>query len=160
MSCEHDVLRMLRQAGRRCTGPRLRVASVLRHADSHRSAEEIHGLLAESDPGTAIALSTVYRTLETLKELRLVSETDAGPHATYEWIDRAQPHYHLTCRACGTEERLDPGVLDRFARQIRASVDFEPHLDHLAISGLCASCRTTARPPGRSPQQARRTHRA
>lgn len=160
MSCEHEMLRVLREAGRRCTAPRLRVASVLRHAESHCSAEEIYALLAAADPNTVIALSTVYRTLETLKELRLVSETDAGSHATYEWIDRTQPHSHLVCRMCGVEERLAPDLLEHFATEIRASVDFEPYLDHLAIGGLCTSCRVRTGATGARPPHTRRATRA
>jgi Fur family ferric uptake transcriptional regulator len=141
MSCEAQTMDALREAGRRCTIPRIKVASALQHARGHLTAEEIHAHIVEGDRQTAIALSTVYRTLETLKEIRLVSETAGGQRATYEWVDRAHPHYHLLCRRCGEETDLDPHVLEGFAVEVRALADFEVHLDHLVVAGLCRACR-------------------
>lgn len=140
MSCEGDTAHELRETGRRFTVQRLKVAAALRHCGGHRTAEEIHELLTSEDPHAAIPLSTVYRTLATLKELRLVSEVDAGARATYEWVSD-QPHHHLVCRRCGTDVALDPALLASLSDEIRSATGFEAHLDHLAIHGACAGCR-------------------
>ena len=141
MSCEADTMVALRDAGRRCTTPRIKVASALQHAGGHLTAEEIHALIAHTDAQAAIALSTVYRTLETLKELRLVAETAGTPRSTYEWVEQGHPHGHLACRRCGREVALAPQLLDAFASQIRAVSGFEAHLDHFVAAGLCGDCR-------------------
>jgi Fe2+ or Zn2+ uptake regulation protein len=139
MSCEQATVEALRGAGVRCTTPRLHVAAVLRHAGGHLTAEAIHEQVAALEPG--IALSTVYRTLETLKDVRMVSETDAGSSAAFEWIDRSHRHSHLRCVRCGREVDLDARGLARLERAIRESADFEVHFDHLAMTGLCGACR-------------------
>jgi Fur family ferric uptake transcriptional regulator len=144
MSCEVDLERAIRDGGRRFTPQRLRVATALRHAGGHRTAEEIHALVAsagsDADARTPLPLSTVYRALDTLKALRLVSEVDAGGRAAFEWVDNERPHHHLVCQQCGAEQRLDAALLDRLSASIRGATGFEAHLDHLAVAGLCAPC--------------------
>ena len=145
MSCEPDLERAIRAGGRRFSPQRLRVATALRHAGGHRTAEEIHALVASStvagaDAGPALPLSTVYRALDTLKTLRLVSEVDAGGRAAFEWVDSERPHHHLVCQQCGVEQRLDTALLDRLSASIREATGFEAHLDHLAVAGLCGQC--------------------
>lgn len=150
MSCEGDTARELRQSGRRFTPQRLRIAAALRHAGGHRSAEEICEVVRRQDPHAAIPLSTVYRTLSTLKEMRLVSELDAGDRAAFEWMDAERPHHHLRCRECGAEIDLGPASLDQLREQIRAETGFEPFLDHFSIVGRCERCRATATSRGRA----------
>jgi len=140
VSCEADTAQELRDTGRRFTVQRLKVAAALRHCGGHRTAEEIHDLLAAQNPHAVVPLSTVYRTLGTLKELRLVSEVDAGGRATYEWVAE-QPHHHLVCERCEADLDLDPDILADLAGRIRAETGFEAYLDHLAIQGICAACR-------------------
>jgi Fe2+ or Zn2+ uptake regulation protein len=101
-----------------------------------------------------MALSTVYRTLETLADARLVAETHEHSRTAYEWIDHSEPHYHLTCVQCGTEVSLDPRMLGRLEQQIRDATEFEVHLDHVALTGVCAGCR--AKTHGRESTRVRR----
>ena len=101
MSCEADTVTLLRSGGRRSTWQRQVVALALRHAGWHCTAEELRALVQGRDASTRMPLSTVYRALATLKELRLVSEVDAGGRAAFEWVDREQPHHHLVCARCG-----------------------------------------------------------
>jgi Fe2+ or Zn2+ uptake regulation protein len=112
----------------------------LRHAGGHRSAEEVRDLVAHGGRRAALPLSTVYRALDALKALRLVSEVPGEAHAEYEWVDIAQPHHHLVCQRCGAEQPLDPAVVDALHRRIHAATGFEAHLDHVAIPGICSGC--------------------
>ena len=142
MSCETDTATLLRAGGRRLTPQRQLVAVALQHAGGHRTVEELHELIARGH-GTPMALSTVYRALTTLKELRVVAEVDAGGRAAFEWVNRTHPHHHLVCQVCGTESDLDPARLEELQSSIRATTGFEAFLDHLAITGVCADCRSS-----------------
>lgn len=147
MSCETQTRQVLRGTGRRVTTSRLRIASVLRHAGGHRTADEIHALVRGDDPDTALSLSTVYRTLDTLQEMRLVSSVDEGVGRTaYQWLDSAESHHHLVCKGCGAEAALDGEIFDRLSAAVREETGFEPFLDHFVISGLCRDCAGTAPP--------------
>ncbi|MGE0135361.1 MAG: Fur family transcriptional regulator [Dehalococcoidia bacterium] len=142
MSCEGDTAHELRETGRRFTVQRLKVAAALRHCGGHRTAEEIRDLLAAEDPHAAMPLSTVYRTLATLKEARLVAEVDAGGRAAYEWV-ATRPHHHLICQRCGADVGLEPALLTSLSDEIRSATGFEAHLDQHAIYGACAGCSAT-----------------
>jgi Fur family ferric uptake transcriptional regulator len=144
MSCESETELAIREGGRRLTGQRLRVAVALRHAGGHRSAEEVRDLVAHGRRSD-LPLSTVYRALDALKALRLVSEVAGESHAEYEWVDAARPHHHLVCERCGAEQPLDPALIDSLHERIRSVTGFSAHLDHVALPGLCRDCAEASR---------------
>ncbi len=140
MSCETDTVKVLRNTGHKATPQRLMILGALRHASGHLTANDIHSEVQEEYP--YIDISTVYRTLGALKELRLVSETDMGKGDTsYEWVQQQGLHHHLICRKCDSVTSLDHHYLEDLGTEILAESGFKPDLDHFAIFGLCAECR-------------------
>jgi Fur family ferric uptake transcriptional regulator len=87
-----------------------------------------------------VDLSTIYRTLERLCHLRILSETDLGRGCTEYEIVTDQPHHHLVCRHCHQVVDLDHGYLASLAQAIHQDTGFEPIMDHFAIFGLCPGC--------------------
>ena len=85
MSCEDQTVQTLKESGHRPTPQRLMILSALRHSSGHITASEVLEQVKESY--SFIDLSTVYRTLDMLKQMRLVSETHmGGDQHSYEWI--------------------------------------------------------------------------
>ena len=76
MSCETDTVNVLRTTGQKATPQRLMILAALRHGSGHLTATDIFGEVQIEYP--YVDISTVYRTLGVLKDLRLVSETDMG----------------------------------------------------------------------------------
>lgn len=147
MSCETETVQVLRESGHKATPQRLMILSALRHADGHLSAGEIYEQVQREYP--YVDISTVYRTLTVLKELRLVSETDMGlGDAVYEWARQRARHHHLICRTCGAVASLDHKYLEDLGTEIMAESGFRPDIDHFAIFGVCAACQGTS---GRAP---------
>lgn len=139
MSCETETVQVLRETGHKATPQRLMILAALRHADGHLTAGDIYEQVRLEYP--YVDISTVYRTLAVLKELRLVSETDMGTgDATYEWVPQEGRHHHLICRNCGSSASLDHRYLEDLGAEILAECGFKPDLDHFAIFGLCAAC--------------------
>jgi Fur family ferric uptake transcriptional regulator len=139
MSCETETVQVLRQSGHKATPQRLMILSALRHAEGHVTAAEIYEQVQAEYP--YVDISTVYRTLGVLKELRLVSETDMGSgDTTYEWLRQQGRHHHLICRACGAVASLDHHYLEDLGAEIMAESGFKPDIDHFAIFGLCGAC--------------------
>ncbi len=105
----------------------------------HISADLVHQRVVERFPN--VNISTVYRTLELLQEMGLLTHThfDDGV-AQYHRADEGM-HQHLVCRQCGSEEELEMAVLEPLAEQLRALHGFEPDLAHFAIVGWCRGCR-------------------
>lgn len=139
MSCQTETVQVLRERGHKATPQRLMILSALRHADGHLTAGEIFAQVRADYP--YVDVSTVYRTLTVLKELRLVSETDMGTgDTTYEWLRKQDRHHHLICRECSGVASLDDRFLESVSAQITSDSGFKPDIDHFAIFGLCADC--------------------
>lgn len=139
MSCEGKTIQALKESGHRLTPQRLMILSALRHSHGHLTAAEILEQVKESYP--YIDVSTVYRTLAVLKEMRLVSETDmGGGEYRYEWVDKVR-HHHLICRGCDSVTLLDHRYLENLSTEIFDDLGFQADIDHFAIFGLCRECR-------------------
>jgi Fur family ferric uptake transcriptional regulator len=139
MSC-HEILR---ENGHRLTPQRMLVIEALHNSDKHISAEELYGKLHKHYPYANI--STVYRTLELLKQLGLVTETDFGEGYVRYHVAEKGHHHHLVCQSCGKMVDLDEPALDLLKDELLQKYGFEADLRHLAISGECSKCRTTKR---------------
>jgi Fur family ferric uptake transcriptional regulator len=143
LSCESEIVELLRESGQRPTPQRLMILSILRHREGHLTAAEILAEVKKEYP--YVDISTIYRTMNALKELHLVSETDMGSgEYSYEWR-LAEPHHHLICRQCGAEFSLDSSYLEGMAGRLLEEYGFHVEMDHLAIFGVCKDCeRATA----------------
>ncbi len=139
MSCETETAEVLREAGQKLTPQRLMILSALRHAEGHLTAGEVYEQVRAEYP--YLDISTVYRTLGVLKELRLVSEADLGTGDTiFEWVRQQERHHHLVCRNCGVVASLDHKHLEDLSAEILAESGFKADIDHFAIFGVCKSC--------------------
>jgi Fur family ferric uptake transcriptional regulator len=127
-----------RKCGVRMTRQRAMILQALCEVGGHASAEDVYeqATLHRRD----VDLSTVYRTLERLRDLRILSQTDLGRGcAEYEAVTD-QPHHHLVCQGCGQVIELDHTYLATSAEAIRQDFGFEPIFDHFAIFGWCREC--------------------
>ena len=142
MSCESESAQSLRSVGGRVTSQRVEIAATLRHLGEHRTAEEIFDAVTQRALHAGISRPTVYRTLNTLRELGLVAKVDSTqPRGSYAWVNEHAPHHHLVCVRCGAELPLDRTLLESLRGAIEAETDFEAHLGHLTIPGRCRACR-------------------
>ncbi|MEO9254644.1 MAG: transcriptional repressor [Tepidiformaceae bacterium] len=138
MSCEDETAELLRRAGHKMTPQRLMIVRALRHAEGHMSAAQIAEHVREDYP--FVDVSTVYRTLDVLKRMRLATSTDMGSgDVVFEWAPE-QPHHHLICTSCGDVAELGHGYLEGIEGRITEDFGFAPDLHHFAIFGLCREC--------------------
>lgn len=89
------------EEGLRFTSPRESIIDAMSRSSRHLSAEEIYFIVHGLYP--AIGFATVYRTLDLLTKIGLVSKFEFGDgRARYE-LTRAEQgmHYHLICSKCG-----------------------------------------------------------
>ncbi|MHC3820100.1 Fur family transcriptional regulator [Streptomyces sp. DT9] len=138
----------LRQRGYRLTPQRQLVLEAV-DALEHATPDEILSEVRRTASG--VNISTVYRTLELLEELGLVSHAHLGHGApTYHLADRHH-HIHLVCRDCGDVIEADVGVVAEFTEKLRGTFGFETDMKHFAIFGRCADCADcAAKAAGRS----------
>jgi len=134
-----DIISKLRKLGYRLTPQRMMILEAVEVADDHISAEEIYQQVCDRYPH--INVSTVYRTLDLLKELGLVTETQLGDgRVRYHSMGKGH-HHHLVCNQCGAIIDLDESVLAPLKRTLLRQYKFDADLRHLAIFGRCSSCR-------------------
>jgi Fur family ferric uptake transcriptional regulator len=138
MTCEGDVAEQLRRAGHKVTPQRLLIIRVLRHSGGHVSAAQIAEQVRESYP--FVDVSTVYRTLDVLKRLRLATSTDmGGGDVLFEWAPE-EPHHHLVCSGCGDVVEVGHGHFEALEQSLVDDFGFAADLHHFAIFGLCRAC--------------------
>jgi Fur family ferric uptake transcriptional regulator len=136
----------LRQEGYRLTPQRMMILSIIRDSRGHISAEEIHQKVRQQYP--FVNISTIYRTLNLLKKLRLISETDLGDgYVRFELLERGR-HHHLVCRRCGESFAFEHELLRPLQLRLLKKYGFTADVDHFAIFGLCQRCRLAERMAG------------
>ena len=132
------IVDKLAERGYRLTPQRLMILSAIEESDSHISAEEIHARIVARYPN--VNISTVYRTLELLKRLGLVTETDLGEgRVRYHPAEKGH-HHHLVCQKCGAIIDLDESLLAPLRSALLREYRFSAGLTHLAILGCCVNC--------------------
>jgi len=138
MEKDKSLPQTLRDQGYRLTPQRLMVLKAIEESPDHVSAEEIHAKARLQYP--YLNISTVYRTLDLLKEKGLVAETDlGGGRFLYHPVGKAQ-HHHLVCRKCGSVRDIDIDALDELRKELKNRYGFNAELGHIAIFGTCAAC--------------------
>ena len=138
MRQEGDLISQLSEQGYRLTPQRMMVMSAIANSEHHISAEEIYVQVVAKYPH--VNISTVYRTLELLKRLNLVTETDlGGGRVRYHPADKGH-HHHLVCQECGAIIDLDESVLSSLRSRLLQEYKFSADLRHLAIFGRCSNC--------------------
>ena len=97
----------------------------------------------EVDPDTIP--STVYRTLDVLEELGVLSHSHgASGHEEFHVLP-ASEHGHLYCRGCGGEWDLsadDPGLIAAVGA-FETGRGFQIDVSHVSLIGRCAACRAS-----------------
>lgn len=138
-----SVLLELKKRGLRMTPQRRAIVAEIMSANGHISPAAVARRVQVRVPG--VNASTVYRTLDLLEEVGVLSHTHLESGAEYHRRAESQ-HVHLTCSRCGAEDSLSLAEAKRLHDLVKKHHGFEPDLTHFAISGLCARCqRATAR---------------
>ncbi len=138
MEQPRDIAGKLSKQGYRLTPQRMMILSAIENSDNHISAEEIYAQIIAKYPN--VNISTVYRTLELLKRLGLVTETDLGEgRVRYHPAEKGH-HHHLVCRECGAIIDLDESLLAPLKSALLREYKFNADLSHLAILGRCVRC--------------------
>jgi Fur family ferric uptake transcriptional regulator len=137
-----DWKRTLRDSGYRLTPQRqlvLEAVTALGHATPDEVAAEVQRRVG------GVSLSTVYRTLELLEDIGLVTHTHLGHGApTYHAADDPG-HLHLVCRDCAGVTEVDVSAAASLVERLRAEHGFDTDVQHFAIFGTCRSCAQEAR---------------
>ncbi len=127
----------LRAKGYRITPQRqlvLDAVETLRHGTPDEICAEVQRT------AVGVNLSTVYRALELLEQLGMVTHTHLGHGAPTYHASTGEDHLHLVCRDCGEVIETDVAIADALVAQLAAQHGFDTDVAHFAIYGRCEAC--------------------
>jgi Fur family ferric uptake transcriptional regulator len=119
------------------TPQRRAIVAEVMAADGHISPAAVAQRVTARVPG--VNPSTVYRTLDLLEEVGVLSHTHLEAGAEYHRRSESQ-HIHLACSRCGVEDSLSLSEAKRLKDLVAGHHGFAPDLTHFAISGICRRC--------------------
>lgn len=124
----------------RTTPQRAAVLEALHARGSFVSAQSLHAALAAD--GTAVGLTTVYRTLRLLEA---AGHVDVVRDGDGERLYRPRPddghRHYLVCRECGLSLAVDSDEVERWVARIARDIGFHA-VDHtVELTGVCDGCR-------------------
>jgi Fur family ferric uptake transcriptional regulator len=132
-----DWQAQLRSKGYRLTPQRGLVLEAVQTLE-HATPDEILSHVRERAVG--VNISTVYRTLELLEDLGLVTHSHLGHGAPTYHSSTVPEHVHLVCRECRAVTEVPPAAVDSLVLRLQADLGFRTDVNHLTVFGTCASC--------------------
>lgn len=139
MACTESFIAALRERGLRMTPQREMVLSALHDLADHETADEIYRRVQARS--AAVDISTVYRTLDLLQDLRMLAVTEgADGQRRYTLLGLHGDHVHLVCHACGREIQVDAGPIVSLAAELHERYGFTLDLGHRSLGGVCGAC--------------------
>ncbi len=136
----NSVIASLRQQGERLTIQRRGVIEALCEDGGHLAIDDLQSVLLRR--GLDLNEPTIYRILQWLKDLGLVSQTDLGGNRIVYQVIGDSRHHHLVCLNCHRVIEMDDRLLDDLRARLRQEYGFEPRIDHMAFFGLCRDCQS------------------
>lgn len=116
--------------------------TIMEHQGKHLSTEEIYDLVKDRCP--EIGLATVYRTLQLLDELELITRISFDDGCgRYELNSHADDHHHhhLICIKCGGVTEVEMDLLESLEEEIEATYNFEINDHKVKFFGFCSKCK-------------------
>ncbi len=131
----------LRARGYRLTPQRQLVLEAVDRL-GHATPDELVGEVRKTAGG--VNISTVYRTLELLEGLGLVTHAHLGHGAPTYHAVTGDEHVHLVCRSCEHVDEVPPETVAGLVAQLQTERGFVVDVGHVAIFGLCRACAAAA----------------
>ena len=138
MSTSTTLIDALKQRGIRVTPQRAIIINVIEQMPGHMTAEEIYDRVQQVN--SFINLATVYRTLELLRELDLVTGADMGTGAAHYALHTHATHHHAVCRSCGRSIEFPHELLLPLIDTLHQRYGFIADVDHTVLFGWCDGC--------------------
>ncbi|MEA2251508.1 MAG: Fur family transcriptional regulator, ferric uptake regulator [Solirubrobacteraceae bacterium] len=133
--------RRLAEEGFRRGGARSALIALLDRQDCALSAYEIEDALRAG--GRSAARASVYRVLDELVGIGLVTRIDVGQGTTR--FEAARPdghhHHHMVCDRCGDVQPFADEELERAVDRLAGRVAFDVAEHEIVLHGSCADCR-------------------
>ncbi len=137
-SLKEDTRQVLGASGLRFTRQRALIMGIIRRGQGHLDADEVYRQARKKEP--RLSLSTVYRSLQKLKELGLVDELHFDENHHHYEVKPASEHHHLMCLSCGRVIEFDYPLSRYVKKKVNEAKDFDIIKAEVRMSGYCSRC--------------------
>jgi Fur family ferric uptake transcriptional regulator len=127
----------LAAAGHRRGGAREAVIELLDSQTCALTALEIEDALRA---GRRVGRASIYRVLDELESLGLVSRVDVGDGVARYEPQGPEHHHHLVCDGCGRLEPFQDDALEQAIRRLAERVAFDVSDHDVTLHGSCKRC--------------------
>ena len=104
----------------------------------HLTSSEIYAKARKRRPG--IGFSTVYRGLERLRDLGLISELNVPGVGSATYEPSGPRHAHFRCSNCGAIEDVAYAIAPRTLKSLALQHGFTIDSERVTFEGRCARC--------------------
>lgn|SRR5690554_2769401 len=118
----------------RMTKQRKLILDIFEENKEPLSAEMIYNLL----PNGSMNLSTIYRTIEKLGDLLIISKSIIDSTAYY-YLTKGKHHHYLICINCKKMSETDC-IIGQMVQQIKNTSGFKVINHDLTFYGYCSDC--------------------
>jgi Fur family peroxide stress response transcriptional regulator len=132
-----ELVSSLRDQGFRITPQRIAIVDYLLNTQEHPSAEQVHKVVQKKYP--MVSLSTVYKTLELLKEKKIVNEIEVEGEARFD--ANTDTHLNLVCMKCGKIEDADENSLNEIQSRAAKKSKYLILKGSFELYGYCNTCK-------------------
>lgn len=136
-----ELTQRCRAAGMNLTPQRIAIYRALVEAKDHPTPESLFERVRPGMP--TLSLATIYKTLEALARLGLVTEMPATGQSR-RFDANMERHHHLVCDGCGSVSDYQDGALE--AIEAPAPIPgFRAERIDIHVHGLCRECARSGR---------------
>ncbi|MEA3289068.1 MAG: transcriptional repressor [Campylobacterota bacterium] len=122
------------------TEQRAVILQILLALDEHLSAEEVHEVVKEKYPDLNIGIATVYRTLNFLEEVELITSISFGKDGKKYESNDSSHHDHIICTECGKIVEFFDEEIEKKQEQIALKNGFKITDHNMQLYGICDKC--------------------
>lgn len=140
-----DCEEIFKKNGYRITLPRRLIVQLLKQVAGHPNAKELYLRINKKHP--EIGLTTIYRTLDLLVQLRIINKFDFGDGlARYELSSLCrQHHHHIICTKCCqiidySDSLEKENYIEKLEEEISARYKFSISDYEIQFYGTCEKC--------------------
>jgi Fur family ferric uptake transcriptional regulator len=136
----NNLKEIIKSKGMKYTEQRAVILQILVDLDDHLSAEEVHEIVKREYPEHNIGIATIYRTLNFLEEVELISSISFGKDGKKYEGNNKKHHDHIICTSCGDIKEFMDDNIEQRQNKVANEMGFQITDHTLQIYGLCSNC--------------------
>jgi Fur family ferric uptake transcriptional regulator len=136
----NSLKNIIKSKGMKWTEQREIILDIILSQDCHLSADEVYQMVKEKYPNSSIGIATIYRTLNFLEEVKLISSIPFGKDGKKYEKTKDTHHDHLICIKCGKIIEFYDERIEQQQEIIAKKNNFKITGHTMQLYGICHEC--------------------